>query len=884
MHNCNGSADLLARCQATWLAQPAEAAAVVNGVWKRIDSTILSSSSSDLSAPAPAPASPTPRRRRAWPTVSVFVSSALADFADERDRLSRHVFPDLRDWCEARRLALDECDPRCGLAPGDSDRAHLDLLGQAGGCCVFLGLVGHRLGPEVSETELAATGLPAGCSTDLAEALSCGALDPSSRRCAAALFLLLMDDDSNDDGGAATAQAARYRLEIASRLPASRVLQYSRSAADSLDSFEACVLEQLKRVVSEQFPSATAPFDVTLTTEISDSNEAHIGYLQSLLETDSHTPATIAGQERCLSLLTNFVETGELSMADFHLFGDSADHIAFGLPGVKSVVVSGDPGAGKSTMLARLGAAFLDRRGFDVLAHFAQLSPASNDRRTLQRKMKAFLRGQLTEAEAARLGDEQATRSVSELFNSIMSAKRTMLILIDAFECFYEVSHVGELLPVAWPQNIRCVVSCRRRDLDRCFSERSVCLYELQPLEPAAQALVCRGRLGEDWSSELADALLGVRAGSGAAAPAAAANPLWLVEACGEVRRSGPAAAAGLPGGARDLLLSVATRLLAEEDADGSLAALLALACVARVGLWERHVRLLLRFVVEYRAASPTEASEVSPPTLSLQPLPLTDYRRLLRLARPFLRHIRRESSALAYRHELARSAAAQALQLVDSPERAKRWHSLAVDFILLAERLGFGCAYLARDLPFHLYWSDRRSELHALLQAGGGSPVSGSPQHRSRVPHQTASGVYSSWRCRVPKVAADKSQPVASASGSAPRGLVACLECAEQPGANAERQPRVRCCIYCGQALAMSRAGGAVPALTCGQHLAPPDEQPRCWFCSSAAGAQPAQLLVCNFCNSAASSYLCYLPVLETDPQFSQVVRNQTKKFGLQW
>lgn len=50
----------------------------------------------------------------------MFVSSTFKDMWAERDYLAKRVFPELREWCELRKLRLVECDLRWGV-PKDAD-------------------------------------------------------------------------------------------------------------------------------------------------------------------------------------------------------------------------------------------------------------------------------------------------------------------------------------------------------------------------------------------------------------------------------------------------------------------------------------------------------------------------------------------------------------------------------------------------------------------------------------------------------------------------------------------------------------------------------------------------------------------------------------------
>jgi hypothetical protein len=45
-------------------------------------------------------------QRKGWKTVRLFVSSTFKDMTNERDYLVKKVFPQLRQWCEERKLRL----------------------------------------------------------------------------------------------------------------------------------------------------------------------------------------------------------------------------------------------------------------------------------------------------------------------------------------------------------------------------------------------------------------------------------------------------------------------------------------------------------------------------------------------------------------------------------------------------------------------------------------------------------------------------------------------------------------------------------------------------------------------------------------------------------
>ncbi|XP_075066992.1 telomerase protein component 1-like [Mixophyes fleayi] len=96
-----------------------------------------------------------------WVTVRVFVSSTFEDFHSEREMLVKEVFPELREWCEARRICLVECDLRWGIPEdtpsgeifatclGELDLCHQDTFGMP----FMVALLGQRAGwiPDIVE-------------------------------------------------------------------------------------------------------------------------------------------------------------------------------------------------------------------------------------------------------------------------------------------------------------------------------------------------------------------------------------------------------------------------------------------------------------------------------------------------------------------------------------------------------------------------------------------------------------------------------------------------------------------------------------------------------------------------------------------------------------
>lgn len=123
-----------------------KAEAIVNACWEHVEKQCqnIKPVDSDKSAEK--------NELGAWRIVRVFVSSTFTDFFCEREILVKKVFPELREWCEERKIHLVDCDLRWGV-PKDTnseetirccmeelDRCHTET----NGCPFFINLLGER--------------------------------------------------------------------------------------------------------------------------------------------------------------------------------------------------------------------------------------------------------------------------------------------------------------------------------------------------------------------------------------------------------------------------------------------------------------------------------------------------------------------------------------------------------------------------------------------------------------------------------------------------------------------------------------------------------------------------------------------------------------------
>jgi WD40 repeat protein len=95
-----------------------------------------------------------------WEKVYIFISSTFNDMHAERDILVKKVFPQLADWCEARRLRMIDIDLRWGVTEQDATRNQgvLQVCLQRIDECrpFFLCLLGQRYGWVPRKHEISA--------------------------------------------------------------------------------------------------------------------------------------------------------------------------------------------------------------------------------------------------------------------------------------------------------------------------------------------------------------------------------------------------------------------------------------------------------------------------------------------------------------------------------------------------------------------------------------------------------------------------------------------------------------------------------------------------------------------------------------------------------
>ena len=104
---------------------------------------------------------PMAKTTQTWENVYVFISSTFNDMHAERDYLVKRVFPELSEWCEARKLRLVDIDLRWGVTEKDAQenkRVVEVCLANIDRCRpLFLCFLGQRRGWVPERDDIAAS-------------------------------------------------------------------------------------------------------------------------------------------------------------------------------------------------------------------------------------------------------------------------------------------------------------------------------------------------------------------------------------------------------------------------------------------------------------------------------------------------------------------------------------------------------------------------------------------------------------------------------------------------------------------------------------------------------------------------------------------------------
>ncbi|XP_040208072.1 telomerase protein component 1-like [Rana temporaria] len=549
-----------------------------------------------------------------WVTVRVFVSSTFDDFHSEREVLVKQVFPELREWCEARSMCLVECDLRWGIPKdtpsgnifatclGELDRCHQDTFGKP----LMVVLLGERAGwipqaAEVPQEIVEEYNWVNGVSVTGTEILH-GAyrnVNPNAAFCLRDPSFLsqlsLQDLPRYQDKGHHDLFIQSLKEQVCHRFPKEQILKYN---CQVLGTDFTTGIEKVRLGIYDEFSSWILQF---LKTRILQTFSEHITTQEKQL---SWQQTELAQHQLFLQQKHQFFLGRELeiqNILDF-LYMDPASAPNPNTNKNSSAAlhwVISQPGMGKSSLLAASIDKILQIPNNNVFYHFVGCCASSVQLSNLVRRLCCYLlpNGPELEDILLKLKDCWRNEEIQEILeqalqSTVRLANSNSYLFIDAVNQLSHPSDVSDLLswlstPGFLPQHCKCIISCIptatvHSDPPPC------CLYlELLPMDAAQDlAIMYLSRYSKTLSSEQLHQLL---------QKSSSANPLWLSLACEELRVFGvfemlTKKIIEFPDSLQGLLESIIQRLV-QEDQSNHVKKLLCLLHCCQEGVVERDLQ-----------------------------------------------------------------------------------------------------------------------------------------------------------------------------------------------------------------------------------------------------------------------------------------------------
>lgn len=493
------------------------------------------------------------KNRRGWKTIRLFVSSTFRDFHAEREALVKEVFPDLRLWCEQRKLHLVECDLRWGVPKDSSTEQTIKIcLGELDRCYednvvpYFLNLNCARAGwiptfGDLTYNLAVQYGWVYGLSLTEMEIVH-GAF----RKCNPNALFLIRDDEFTealpdeikdafvDDNTLCTEKMKKLKEMLKEHFPANNVVHYKvdcepssvkksaqlgderevklKGISGSESVFYKTVFDFFKDRIENQYPLDPTPED-----PLEAQRTAH----ESFVDTRGQV---VLGRDKILEDIHNYI-TGPVT-------SDTPN---------APLLLIGNAGSGKSAIMAKSASDALVRaeRGelpgakglpCKVFFHFVGATPGSTD-------LAFFLQRLSREINVSKRDVVSDLDSLVQLTNSLLSNKNTRpcVVFVDAINQMDDdkIQYLTRWLPENLSPNVKVVLSM----INDTECHRLLRSYKSGPREITCGQLDYQSRklivenILRQYNKRLDErqmSMLLEKEGS--------ANPLWLTLACEELR------------------------------------------------------------------------------------------------------------------------------------------------------------------------------------------------------------------------------------------------------------------------------------------------------------------------------------------------------------
>ena len=415
--------------------------------------------------------------------IRVFVSSTFRDMQEERDRLVKFTFPELRRRCRERGVEFVEVDLRWGITEEQAERGEVlpICLAEIDRCRpYFIGLLGERYGfiPKQVDPELIKIQpwLEEHRERSLTELeIHHGVLRKSSMADRAFFYFRdpayierLPEDRRPDflpEGDASRDKLASLKEQIRQSTVSLKETYPDPQALGEL------ILEDLWKAIDREFPEAEVP------DPLDREAEEHAAF--------AHSRAIVyIGRDNYFTRL------------DEHIRGD-------GPP----LVIIGESGSGKSALLANWALRYQKENPNDfLLLHFIGSTPQSADYTALllrilgEIKRRYSISGEIPT-------DPQKLREAFPNWLSMAAARGKLILVLDGLNQLEEKDNAPDLiwLPEYIPPQVRLIVSTLPGRSLTALQQRGWPTYTVDPLNPDERAQVVQNYLSR-YRKELSPA------------------------------------------------------------------------------------------------------------------------------------------------------------------------------------------------------------------------------------------------------------------------------------------------------------------------------------------------------------------------------------------
>nr|XP_034334981.1 telomerase protein component 1 isoform X1 [Crassostrea gigas] len=456
-----------------------KAEAIVNACWEHVEKQCQNIK------PHPVDSDKSPENNGAWRIVRVFVSSTFTDFFCEREILVKKVFPELREWCEERKIHLIDCDLRWGV-PKDSnssetirccmeelDRCHTET----NGCPFFINLLGERYG-WIPEDQDLGSDLKVDYSWVLNSSITFMEILHGAYRSGNpnALFLLRnsepikeIPEDFQDRFVDKEVLKMCHLKELKKKIKlkfSNQLFEYDckysglsekagrkRVILECLDTFAEKVLTFFKARISEFYPEEKGK-----DTEVDIENLEQSNFL----ERKTHL---VIGQEELIDMFLAYAKG--IDPADLKIEGEKSAFVRdpeFWQNEEDNnllLCLTGAAGQGKTSVLAKFVKKAL-QEGLNVFYHFVGISETSQQTDNLLRRMTEFIKGEKIDVPKDTYDLKNFYMKIMrEEFEKLRQNKNQMLLVLDGMDELSNRDSYEQLkwLPPRLPGSVRAVVA-----------------------------------------------------------------------------------------------------------------------------------------------------------------------------------------------------------------------------------------------------------------------------------------------------------------------------------------------------------------------------------------------------------------------------------------